>query len=93
MGTMVELKLNVSEKGQVLIPKVLREKYGIEEGGFIIIEPTDEGILLKRRPNIEETLEALEKHAARLRDMGVKGPKLGELKEIFLEIEFEEKQP
>ena len=90
---MVELKLNVSEKGQVLIPKVLRDKYGIEEGGFITIEPRDEGILVKRCPTLEETLDALKEHTAKLRDRGIKGPKLGELKKVFLEMEFEEKQP
>ncbi len=86
---MVELKQRVSNKGQVLIPKVLREKYGVKEGGYIIIEPRDEGILLKSRPSPDEIITMLEQHVAKLRGSGVKGPKLGDLKAVYLEMEFE----
>ena len=32
MVTMVEFKLNVSDKRQILIPKLLRDRYGVKEG-------------------------------------------------------------
>lgn len=86
---MVELRQKVSDKGQVLIPKVLREKYGVKEGGYIIIEPRDEGILLKGRPPPDEIIAMLEQHVTKLRGSGVKGPKPGDLKAVYLEMEFE----
>ena len=90
---MVELKLSVSGKGQILIPKVLRDRYGVKEGGIVLVEPTNEGLLLKRRPTPEEILEALQRHTTKLRNAGIKGPKLGELKTTtYLEMEFEEKE-
>jgi len=90
---MVELKLKVNEKGQILIPKVLREKYNIEEGKFILAELREEGILLKSRPTPEEILKRLQEHVSKLKKMGIKGPKIGELKKIYLEMEFEEEKP
>jgi len=50
---MVKLKLKVGEKGQVLIPKLFRDKYGIREGEEIAMEPREEGLLLKGRPSKE----------------------------------------
>jgi len=29
---MVEVKVKVGKKGQILIPKIFRERYGVEEG-------------------------------------------------------------
>lgn len=87
---MVELDLRVGKKGQILVPKVLRTKYGIEEGGRVIVEATDEGILVRGRPKPAEILQKLTQHAAKLRGLGLKGPKLGELKGLSLEMEFEE---
>jgi AbrB family looped-hinge helix DNA binding protein len=33
----VKLKLKVGPKGQIIIPKMLREKYGIKENGYVIV--------------------------------------------------------
>jgi AbrB family looped-hinge helix DNA binding protein len=88
---LVELRLRVGDKGQILIPKVLREKYGVREGEQVLIEPRDEGILVRGRPSREEVLAALERHISKLRSSGVKGPRLGDLKAVCLEMEFEEK--
>ncbi|WP_353739571.1 AbrB/MazE/SpoVT family DNA-binding domain-containing protein, partial [Thermofilum sp.] len=35
---MVKLRLKVGPKGQVVIPKVLREKYGIRENSYVLVE-------------------------------------------------------
>ncbi len=86
---MVEFRVKVGSKGQILIPKVFRDRYGIEEGRLVIIEPIAEGILVKGRPPPELIMSRLEEHAKKVRDMGVRGPSLGELKEAYLEAEFE----
>jgi len=86
---MVKLRLKVGEKGQVLIPKLFREKYGIKEGQEIAMEPREEGLLLKGRPSKEEALLALREHALKIKALDIKGPKLGELKHIYHEMEYE----
>jgi AbrB family looped-hinge helix DNA binding protein len=40
-------KVKVGMRGQVVIPKKLREKHGIQEGIIIEINETSEGLLLK----------------------------------------------
>ncbi|MBS7653308.1 AbrB/MazE/SpoVT family DNA-binding domain-containing protein [Candidatus Bathyarchaeota archaeon] len=87
---MVEFRVKVGNKGQILIPKLFRDRYGIEEGRLVIIEPTAEGILVRGRPPPEVIMAKLEEHAKKVREMGVIGPSLGELKEAYLEMEFEE---
>lgn len=37
----------LTSKGQLLIPKRLRDKYGIEPGTKVIFEETPEGVLVK----------------------------------------------
>jgi bifunctional DNA-binding transcriptional regulator/antitoxin component of YhaV-PrlF toxin-antitoxin module len=75
----------VSSKGQILIPKVLRGRYGIESNGFVILEPTAEGLLIRGRPSPEQVLAA----QAALEIVGKMGPgaKLGDLKETSPEFE------
>ncbi len=41
-------KVKVSSKGQVVIPKPIREAYGIKEGDEILIVPLEEGVLMKK---------------------------------------------
>ncbi|HET6454530.1 MAG TPA: AbrB/MazE/SpoVT family DNA-binding domain-containing protein [Armatimonadota bacterium] len=41
--------IRVSSKGQIVLPKSLREKVGIDDGDYIIIEEID-GILLIEKP-------------------------------------------
>lgn len=41
-------KVKVSSKGQVVIPKRLREALDINEGDELLLVPTKEGILMKR---------------------------------------------
>lgn len=89
---MVELKAKVGGKGHILIPKIFRNKYSIEEGRKVTVEPTNEGLLIKGRPPPDEVMGMLEAHVEKLRKMGVKGPSLGDLKRVYLEMEFEEKR-
>ncbi len=87
---MVELTVKVSGKGQILIPKVLRERYGITEGHTVRLEPTDEGLLVRGRPSPPDVMDLLAEHRLRVRNLGLKGSKLGELEKAYLEMEFEE---
>jgi len=86
---MVQLKVKVGDKGQILIPKIFREKYGVNEGQSVSIEPIDEGLLIKGRPSSDEAISRLQEHVERIRDMRINGPKLGDLKKVYLEMEFE----
>ena len=86
---MVKLRLKVGDKGQVLIPKVFREKYGMAAGKEIAIEPVEEGILLRGRPSKGAALASLEAHSRELASMKIKGPKLGALRRTNLELEFQ----
>ena len=45
--TMVELRFKVSPKGQVVIPKLIRERYGISVNDYVIVELREDGILLR----------------------------------------------
>lgn len=42
-------RVRVSPKGQVVIPKPLREKFGIMEGQEVLIEGSKKGILVMKR--------------------------------------------
>lgn len=86
---MVELKLKVGEKGHILIPKILREKYGINEGEFVTVRPTEEGLLIKGKPSFDYVKKMLDEHVELLKKKGVTGPKLGDLRHVSLEMEFE----
>jgi AbrB family looped-hinge helix DNA binding protein len=90
LETMVGLKVKVGPKGQVLIPKVIRERYGIEEGGTVVIELRPEGVLLRSRPSPREVLEYLRQREERLRALGAREPQPGELAAASLEEEFDE---
>ena len=46
--------VKVTRKGQITIPKKLREKFGIKEGDLLIVEETENGILLRKIQRLEE---------------------------------------
>ena len=39
-------KVKVSPKGQIVIPKNLRDKFGIKEGEEVVVEGLEEGVLV-----------------------------------------------
>ena len=59
--TTISIKMKVFQKGQVVIPIALREKYNIKTGDHIDIIPTDEGILLKAVPENDNQKSLTEK--------------------------------
>jgi AbrB family looped-hinge helix DNA binding protein len=47
--------IKAGKRGAVIIPADLRRRYGIAEGSFLIVEPRDEGVLI--RPAVAVPLE------------------------------------
>ncbi|MEM3722957.1 MAG: hypothetical protein QW179_00695 [Candidatus Hadarchaeales archaeon] len=45
---------------------------------------------MRGKPSQEELAEKLREHVNKIRELGLVGPKLGELKTVCLESEFEE---
>ena len=86
---MVSIRVKVGPKGQIVIPKIFREAYGIEEGGEVVIVPLEDGLIIKRRKAPDEILRTLSEYRKRRRKAGIVG-KLGELAKIDLEAEFDE---
>jgi len=84
---MVKLRLKVGPKGQIIIPKILREKYGIRENNYVFIEIRDNELVITKAPTIDETLEWIKLRKKRLK---AKQGSLGELAEVDLEEEFDE---
>jgi AbrB family looped-hinge helix DNA binding protein len=84
---MVKLRLKVGPKGQIIIPKILREKYGIRENDYVFIELRDNELVITRAPSIDETLEWIRLRRKRLK---ARQSSLGELSEVDLEEEFDE---
>ena len=52
------MKIRVNAKGQIIIPAILRRKYGIKEGTRIVITDNEDSIILK--PITEEYLKKLQ---------------------------------
>ena len=47
--------VTISDRGTITLPKDLRQKYGLEAGGKIVIEESEEGLLL--RPGVTFSIE------------------------------------
>lgn len=45
---MVEFRARVGPKGQVVIPKPLREKYGIEPRGMVVLKEGENGVTVSK---------------------------------------------
>jgi AbrB family looped-hinge helix DNA binding protein len=84
---MVKLRLKVGPKRQIIIPKILREKYEIKENDYVFIELRDNELVITRAPTIDETLEWIRLRRKRLK---AKQASLRELSDVDLEEEFGE---
>ena len=50
--------VRMSSKGQIVIPKPIREKYRLDRGARLVIKETKDGILLSvQKPMVEEIRE------------------------------------
>ena len=84
---MVKLRLKVGPKGQIVIPKILREKYGIGENDYVLVEAREGELAILKAPSVEEVLEWIR---ARRGKLGARQAVLGELASVDLEAEFED---
>lgn len=50
--------VKVTRRGQTTIPIKFREKFGIEEGDELVVESTENGLLFKVIPKLEESAGA-----------------------------------
>ncbi len=85
MKLVVKLRLKVGPKGQIIIPKILREKYNIRENSYVLVDVREDGILIKKMPDPEEILLWIKERRKRIKGLEAKP---GELAEIDLEEEF-----
>lgn len=55
----------VTSKGQITIPRALREQYEIGEGDLLLAVPTEHGIVLKKieLPSVDEFRRRVEERA------------------------------
>ncbi|MHC1628686.1 MAG: AbrB/MazE/SpoVT family DNA-binding domain-containing protein [Candidatus Nezhaarchaeales archaeon] len=83
---MVRLRVKVGPKGQIIIPKRIREAYGIKEGGYAFLKLTDDGVLIKGYESYDELISWIDERRRRIQG---KMARLGELAEVDLEEEFE----
>lgn len=58
---MVELRVKLGHKGQVVIPKLLREQFKLYPGEEVLMKEENEGVLITK--NIEDPIEILMKTA------------------------------
>lgn len=51
----------ITSKGQVTIPKAIRERYGLEKGDYLVLEPRGEDLVVRkgRMVTSDEDFEAL----------------------------------
>jgi len=83
---MVRLKVKVGPKGQIIIPKVLRKKYGIKENDQVFLEIREDEIAIRGPKSIEETLKWIRERRKRIKG---REARLGDLVEVDLEEEFD----
>jgi len=56
---MVRLRLRVGPKGQIVLPKFIREKLGIKSKSFIVVDFGDECLSIKQEFGAEEVISWL----------------------------------
>ena len=54
----------VGKRGTVVIPAPLRKRYGLEEGTEVLVEETDEGLLLRPAVTLPIEMYSRERRAA-----------------------------
>lgn len=53
------MSVTVDERGRILVPKELRERFGFEPGAPVIVEADVDGAKLRRAITSDETLKRL----------------------------------
>ena len=51
--------MHISERGQITIPKKLRQRYGLTKDTEVEFTPTEEGLLIRKRISQRHPVDAL----------------------------------
>ena len=51
--------MRISERGQITIPKTLRQRYGLTKNMEIEVTPTEEGLLIRKRTKRRHPVDEL----------------------------------
>ena len=49
--------MRISQRGQITIPKRLRERFGLHENVEVVISPTEDGVLIRKRAGGERPVD------------------------------------
>ena len=49
--------MRISERGQITIPKALRDRFGMNQNVEVEITPTDDGLLIRKRAAAEHPVD------------------------------------
>ena len=49
--------MRISERGQITIPKALRDRFGMNHNVEVEIPPTDDGLLIRKRAGSEHPVD------------------------------------
>jgi AbrB family looped-hinge helix DNA binding protein len=66
---MAEHKRKVGERGQITIPKDVRDRRGIEAGDEVTLVESDGAVMIKLSPDEERLAEGYQKRADRSREL------------------------
>ena len=51
--------MHISDRGQITIPKKLRQRYGLTKNTEVEINPTDDGLLIRKRTQSRHPVDRL----------------------------------
>ena len=49
--------MRISERGQITIPKQLRDRFGMNHNVEVVITPTDDGLLIQKRKSAKHPVD------------------------------------
>ena len=49
--------MRISERGQITIPKHLRDRFGMNQNVEVEITPTDNGLLIRKKTSVEHPVD------------------------------------
>jgi len=62
---MVKLRVKISKKGQIVIPKIIRDKLGIKPGKYLLIDEGDGRIIIEKH-DVEAFVKWLKENRKKL---------------------------
>ena len=51
--------MRISERGQITIPKALRERFGLNHNVEVEVVPTEKGLLIRKRTSAEHPVDRI----------------------------------